>query len=103
MQFDIGADERAATAPVPAQLAGQVLTSDGAGIRNVIVSITCSCLAQPQRVYTSSFGYYHFDNLQTGQTYTVSVASKRFVFAMPSQMVVLNGDVNNINFTANPQ
>jgi hypothetical protein len=85
----------------PFNLGGQVLTSTGAGIRNVRLRLTGGSLPQPLEVQTSSFGYYNFSAVPAG-SYTLTVLSKRYTFAMPSVPVNLNSDITNQNFTANP-
>jgi hypothetical protein len=84
----------------PFDLGGQVLTSTGAGIRNVRLRLT-GCVAQPLEVQTSSFGYYNFVDAGSGSC-TLTVISKRFTFANPTVMVNLSSDISNQNFTANP-
>lgn len=49
---------------------------------------------------TNPFGYYSFDNVLTGSTYTVSVLSKTFTFT--SQNITPTGDLTNVDFTALP-
>ena len=87
---------------VAATIAGQVLTSDGRGIRNVIVTLSGTGLPQPIEVQTGSFGYFSFTGILTNQTYTLSVEAKRFTFATPSRMIMLTGDSLNENFIADP-
>ena len=45
---------------------------------------------------TSSFGIYSFDMVMTGQTYTMTVGSKRYRFA--PQFVPVQGSLTNIDF-----
>jgi hypothetical protein len=52
---------------------------------------------------TGSFGYYSFDGLQTGETYVVTVASKRFTFQVPSRVISLIDNVADADFIADPQ
>ena len=85
----------------PFDISGRVLTSDGRGIRNVIVVISGGSLPAPLRVQTGSFGTYAFNDLAPG-SYTITVFSKRFTFAMPSRMVNLTSDITNENFVAEP-
>jgi len=85
----------------PFDLGGQVLTSTGAGIRNVRLRLTGGSLPAPLEVQTSSFGYYNFVDVPAG-SYTLTIISKRFTFATPSVPVNLNADIQNQNFTANP-
>jgi hypothetical protein len=65
---------------------GKVLSSDGRGLRNVIVSITNS-QGVTITATTSSFGFYSFENMPTGETYTLRVASRLFRFAQQTKQV----------------
>ena len=76
---------------------GRVLTSDGRGLRNAIVSIT-DAAGNTRTALSSSLGYYRFDDVDSGQSYVVSVASKRFAFA--PQVVNVGGDLADLDFTA---
>ena len=62
------------------QVSGRVTTSDGRGLRNATVTMTDQN-GIAHSVSTSSFGYYTFDNVVTGQTYTIRVASRLYRFA----------------------
>ena len=84
-------------------VSGRVVTADGAGIRNVNVMLSGASLAPPRVALTSSFGYFAFDNVDSGQTYVVSVASKRFGFAEPAVPITVIDNVADIVFTANWQ
>lgn len=81
---------------------GRILTSNGIGIRNVAVTISGGNLPAPIRTKTSSFGYYNIQDLQSGATYTVTISSKQYTFAQPTQMVTPQANVSNLDFTANP-
>ena len=81
---------------------GRVLATNGAGIKNAIVSITDSN-GISRTVRTGSFGYYNFDEVEAGRTYIVSVASKRFVFANPTQVITVNDNIGDLDFIAQPQ
>ena len=76
-------------------VSGRILTADGIGVRNAIVSVT---LANGEVLITrsSSFGYYRFDDLEAGQTIVVSVISKRFQFA--PQVLTLNESIAELDF-----
>ncbi len=80
-------------------VAGRILSANGNGVRNAIVSAT---LANGEVITTrsSAFGYYRFDDLEAGQTIVISVNSKRFAFT--SQVVTLNESIGELDFTANP-
>ncbi len=90
--------------PAPALAAGvtvsgRVMTKDGNGIRNVIVSLT-DANGITRSVRTSSFGYYSFDEVEVGGTYIVAVQSKRFQFA--PQVVSVTENVEDLNFITAP-
>jgi hypothetical protein len=83
-----------------ASIGGRVLTAAGNGIRNAEVVISGGTLAEPMRVQTGSFGYYHFDNLQTGQTYILTVNSRRYLFTTPTRVVSLTDNIADLDFVA---
>jgi hypothetical protein len=84
-------------------LGGQVLTSGGLGIRNAVVTLSGGNLPSPVTAYTGSFGYYNFSGLQSGLTYTVTVSTKKYVLAQPSRMIMLQNNVGDFDFVADPQ
>ena len=67
-------------ASVGVTVSGRVLTLDGRGLRNATVTMTDQN-GVAHSVTTSSFGYYTFDGVASGQTYTVRVASRLYRFA----------------------
>ncbi len=64
-----------------------VLTDSGGGQRSVV---------------SNSFGYYRFDDVAVGETYIVTVYSKRFTFAQASRALNINDGTMDINFIGNP-
>jgi len=83
-------------------VSGRVLTSDGQGIRNAKVVITGNSLPQPIVATTGSFGYFTFEGLRTGETYVITVNSKRYTFAAPSRVISLVDNVVDADFIADP-
>jgi hypothetical protein len=83
-------------------LGGRVLTADGRGVRNARVVVSGNSMIEPKIAVTGPFGYYGFDGLQAGETYVVTVNSKRFTFSMPSRVVSLTDDLLDTNFIADP-
>ena len=71
-------------------VSGHVFTADLRGLRNAVVSITNTRTGLRQIVPTSASGSYQFDNLSTGDTYTVAVASKHYRFLAQSFLVTDN-------------
>ena len=78
-------------------LSGRILTSNGSGLRNAIISLTDS-QGTSRNITTGAFGYYRFDEVAVGETYVISVASKRFSFA--SRIVNVVDELNDLDFVA---
>ncbi len=88
-------------APLAANVSvsGRVSTANGNGLRNAIVNLTDSN-GNSRSVRTGSFGYYSFDDVEVGATYTVNVAAKRFTFAIPTQVITVKDSIADVDFTA---
>lgn len=80
-----GTIERITRAQV--SVSGRVTTPSGLGLRNAVVNLI-DVQGERRTATTSSFGIYQFDNVPTGQTYTISVASKRYRFAVKVQEIL---------------
>lgn len=61
-------------------LAGRVLTPGRNGLRNATVSLTDS-RGNIRTARSSTFGYFRFEDLPVGETYVISIDSKRYTFA----------------------
>ncbi len=85
-----------------ASVSGRVTTADGRGIRNATVTVSGDSLETPRTVTTGSFGYFTFEGLATGQTYVVTVNSRRYTFGTPSQVISLVDNVADADFVAEP-
>lgn len=83
-------------------LGGRVLTAGGSGIPNARITVSGGNLPAPITARTSSFGYYRLQGLQSAATYTVTISVKRHVFAQPTRMVILQSDVGDFDFVAQP-
>ncbi len=79
-----------------ASFAGRVLTADGRGLMNAVVKMTDTG-GVVRTTRTTSFGYYHFDDVETGRNYVLAVESKRFQFT--SRLVSVTDNLSEINFT----
>ena len=80
-------------------ISGKVLTAVGNGIANVRVILTDSNGLSRVAV-TNSFGNYQFEEVAAGQTVTVSVNSKKFIFTNSTQVLNVSESLNEVNFTA---
>ena len=77
-------------------VSGIVTASDGTtGLRNVRVTLTDQN-GVVGAATTSSFGFYAFDNVAPGQSYTVRVSSQFYRFQ--PRLIQVAGDLANVNF-----
>ncbi|MBK9153660.1 MAG: carboxypeptidase regulatory-like domain-containing protein [Chloracidobacterium sp.] len=101
---DVGADEvQSEPTAGEVSLSGRIATAEGRGIRNVMVTISGGSLAVPRSALTNAFGYFSFQGLEAGETYLVSVSSKRFVFDVPAIVVSPGEDAVGIDFVGMPR
>jgi Carboxypeptidase regulatory-like domain len=80
-------------------ISGRVLTADGRGIRNVTMTLIDQN-GNPRTALTSSFGYYTFDNVASGQTYVLGVSAKRYRFNDSQRTVAAYDSLANVDFVA---
>lgn len=85
-----------------ASVSGRVTTANGQGIRGAAIVITGNSLSTPIIAKTGSLGYFQINNLDSGQTYVVTVVSKRFTFPQPSRVINLTDSISDVDFIANP-
>ena len=70
------------------EVSGRVITPDGRGLRNAVVSMTDGS-GVTRTATTSTFGYYQFNDVSVGETFVMSVASRRYRFS-PRTVQVLD-------------
>ena len=78
-------------------ISGRVVSPDGRMLKNVKVTLLDSN-GKPRTVTTNSFGNYSFDDVESGGTCTIGVASKSYRFA--SRIIQVTGNLTDIDFTA---
>jgi YVTN family beta-propeller protein len=104
--FGIAITERfnpnAGTTAASVSVSGRVVTTQGRGVRNVVVTMTDSN-GDTRTATTTNFGYYRFEEVAAGETYIFAVRGKRFSFGQNTQVHSIIEDTNNINFVANEQ
>jgi hypothetical protein len=86
-------------AAVPAatvSLSGRVLTADGRGLRRATVKLTAAD-GSVRTTQTGARGFYQFDNLPGGATYTVTVVSRRYSYE--PRTVTLDQSVSGFDLT----
>ncbi len=95
---DIGADEWIAAVTI----SGRLTTPGGQGIKNVKVVLSDGGLATPRIAISGPFGYYSFTDVPTGQTYTLNITAKRFVFNPNVRLITPYTDVTSADFVSDP-
>lgn len=79
-------------------VSGYVTTQSGAGIQNVVVTLTDATTGDTKEVKTKKKGYYFFKNVRIG-AYIVSVSAKKYSFNQPSTFINVKGDAE-VDFVA---
>ena len=82
-------------------IGGQVLTAKGSGIANARLSLTDS-KGETRSALTNGFGFYHFEEVAVGETYTLNVSAKRYQFDQSTQVISVYEELLDNNFTAMP-
>lgn len=91
-------------APTAAQVSigGRVLTANGSGIQNARVTMT-NQNGETQNALTGTFGYFRFEEVAVGETYILTVVSKRFQFSNSTQVLFVVEEINDLVFIADWQ
>jgi hypothetical protein len=96
---DLGGDEFSAPTASSATVRGRVMTPFGRGLLNAYVILTNTNTGEVRRARSTSFGYFNFQDLPSGNTYVITVESKRYQFN--SQSFDLTEDLDGLVLTAN--
>lgn len=81
---------------------GRVVTNDGRGITNAMVTLTDPS-GMTRTTRTSAFGYYSFSEVLVGEAYILDVRSKRFSFVSPQGLINVDEEMNDVDFIAAAQ
>jgi hypothetical protein len=95
---DIGAFEFQSMPAVVVSVGGRV-TVGGIGIPKAIVVLT-DAGGNRRVAVTGSFGYYRFDSVAAGETYTVTAFRKGYIFAQ--RIISPNDNLTDVDFMAMP-
>jgi hypothetical protein len=79
---------------------GRVTTASGQGVSNAIVSLTDSGVGGRRTAITNPFGFYRFDNVSSGTSYTIAVISRLYTFT--PRTVQVNDNLTDVDFVAEP-
>ena len=84
-------------------VAGIVKTPEGRGIKGAYITIRDANTNQVVRAaYSSTFGYYRLEQIETGRTYVLSIAHRRYLFVLPAQLLEINEDRSGVDFIGEP-
>lgn len=78
-------------------VSGRVLTTDGYGLRNAIVTFS-DLRGGTRTARSSTFGYFFFDDVRAGGTYVVAVSAKRYSFT--PRMISITDEIWDLDFIA---
>lgn len=93
---DIGALDDPLLTAAGVAVSGRVLTAEGRGLTNASVTLTAPD-GTTRVVRTTRFGSFRFDDVAVGETYVISVQSRRFLFA-PRVLQVFD-ELTDVDFT----
>ena len=82
-----------------ASVSGRITNAAGNGLSNLQVVMNDGN-GNIRTALTSSFGYYLFENVATGGTYTISISSKRY--SITPRVLQVNDNVSDVDFVADP-
>jgi len=90
-----------APSAAPVSVTGRITTANGNGIRNVRVMLTEESGAMHYAL-SGTFGYFTFENIESGQGVVLSVSAKRYTFSQPTRFISLDDNITDADWTANP-
>jgi len=82
-----------------ASISGRVSNAQGIGLNRALIRLTDSN-GNTRTARTGTFGYFQLDDLEVGRTYVLTVSRKGTTFAQPSQVITLNENFGDANFTS---
>jgi hypothetical protein len=80
-------------------ISGRVADELGQGVAGATMTLT-SADGQIYSVRTSSLGFFGFDDIEAGRTYTLTFQRKGLRFLQPSILIVLNEEVIGLEILA---
>lgn len=81
-------------------ISGRVRLPEGAGVRGAIVLVSGGGLLSPKFALTNTAGYYNISGLQAGQTYTIQVSNRRYIFSPSIAAFTSNGNLSGADILA---
>ena len=81
-----------------AEISGVITNTRGRRLELIDVTLSGGSLTEPITVTTNQTGRYRFTEIPTGDTYILTVRSKRHTFTQPSIVFTVNGNLTDVNF-----
>jgi hypothetical protein len=78
---------------------GRVTTIGGQGIRNVQIILTGSN-GVIRTAQTATFGYYRFADVPAGESYVLTISSRRYIFSNPTRILNVLDELTDVDFVA---
>ena len=78
---------------------GRVLRADGQPIGRARLVLTDS-QGNSRIAQTNAFGYYNFEDVESGQIITVAVSHKQYIFNQPTRVINLGESVTDADFVS---
>ncbi len=85
-----------------AVISGRIFDIYGSALKDISVSVINSATGEIRYSRTNNFGAYRVAELTVGESYIITVRSKRYTFAVDTRIVVLMDDLSDQDFTAIP-
>ncbi len=89
------------TAASDGAIGGRITNASGRGIGRVYVVLSGGGLSVPRLAMTNGFGYFNFEQIAFGQTYTITPRRKGTTFNPTSIERSHNSAATDVNFTTN--
>ena len=83
------------------QVGGRIFGADGKPVGRAVVQVIDADGVIIKETFSNPFGYYRFPRVQAGEVYGFTVRAKNRRFT-PQQNVMVNGELINFNFIAEP-
>lgn len=78
-------------------VSGKIKTTDGAGIRNVKVTMQFAT-GESREIFSDDTGFYQFTEISVGGICIISVSAKNFTFAESTKIIQPLSDVQDVDF-----
>lgn len=78
-------------------ISGRIANAKGNGLSGVRISLTDS-RGSVRTAVSNSFGYYRFEAVEAGETYTLFANSRRYQIENPTRVLSVSEDVSGVDF-----